>query len=152
VSARRQLYETIRRMIDYLVSDLIVHSGGKIAAANVADINAVRQQPQPLISLSDAALEQHQELKRFLRAKLYNHPKVQEVMDEARATLKELFEAYLRNPSLLPAEHQLQMKRADAERGESARARVVADYVAGMTDRFAYMERARLIAVNDTQK
>jgi dGTPase len=146
VPARRQLYETIRRMVDYLVSDLIVQSGRNIASAKVADIAAVRQQSAPLISLSHEVLEEHQELKRFLRAKLYNHPKVREVMDEARATLKELFEAYLENPSLLPTEHQLLVTRADADSGRTGRARVVADYVAGMTDRFAYTERSKLTA------
>ncbi len=92
---RRQLYETIRRMIDYLVSDLVVHdSGERIAAAHIVDIAGVRQQPGPLIALSEPVLAEHQELKRFLRTKLYNHPQVKVVMDEARSTLKELFEAY----------------------------------------------------------
>jgi len=144
VSARRQLYETIRRMVDYLVSDLIVQSGRNIAEAKVESIDAVRDQQQPLISLSETVLAEHQELKRFLRTKLYNHPKVREVMDEARGTLKELFEAYLRDPTLLPPEHQAVISRADAEGGISARARVVADYVAGMTDRFAFLERSRV--------
>jgi len=141
--ARRQLYETIRRMIDRLVGDLITQASANIAAANVDSIDAVRQFPRTLITLSDVVMEEHQELKRFLRAKLYNHPKVREVMDEARATIKELFEAYLEDPSLLPAEHQAMILRADAEGGKTARARVVADYVAGMTDRFALSERER---------
>src|SRR5215831_2500492 len=96
--ARRQLYETIRRMVDFLVSDLIVHSGERIAAAQVSNIDEVRRHPGVLISLGEQALVEHQELKRFLRAKLYNHTKVKEVMTDARATLKELFEAYLSNP------------------------------------------------------
>src|SRR6188472_4463053 len=91
VSSRRQLYETIRRMVDYLVSDLIVQAGKNIADAKMESIDAVRDQQQPLISLSETVLAEHQELKRFLRTKLYNHPKVREVMDEARGTLKELF-------------------------------------------------------------
>jgi dGTPase len=144
VSPRRQLYETIRRMVDHLVSDLIMQTHRNIAAAGVGSIDAVRQQPHPLVSLSDEVLVEHQELKRFLRAKLYNHPKVKDVMDEARTTLKELFGAYLRDSSLLPPEHQALADRAQAERGEAARARVVADYVAGMTDRFALVERVRL--------
>jgi len=148
-SPRRQLYETIRRMIDHLVSDLIVHAGKNIAAAQVASIDSVRRYPQTLISLSDAVLEEHQELKRFLRLKLYNHPQVKEVMDEARATIKELFEAYIGNPSLLPVEHQALVSRADAEGGMVARARVVADYVAGMTDRFAFTERGRIFSRPD---
>jgi dGTPase len=144
VSARRQLYETIRRMVDYLVSDLIMRSERNIAQAKVDSIDAVRQQPRPLISLSDAVSNEHQELKRFLRTKLYNHPKVREVMDEARATLRMLFEAYLNDPTRLPPEHQMLVARANAEGGAAARARVVADYVAGMTDRFAFQERDRI--------
>ena len=144
ISARRQLYETIRRMVDYLVSDLIVQSVRNIEAAKVDNIDSVRDRPQPLIALSETVMAEHQELKRFLRTKLYNHPKVREVMDEARGTLKELFEAYLRNPTLLPPEHQAVVARADAEGGAPARARVVADYVAGMTDRFAFLELSRI--------
>jgi dGTPase len=141
---RRQLYETIRRMVDYLVSDLIVQSQKNIVESGVASIEAVRAQSHPLISLSDGVLEEHQELKRFLRTRLYNHPKVREVMDEAGSTLKELFDAYMGDPSRLPPEHQSLAARAESEGGKPARARVVADYVAGMTDRFAYQERDKL--------
>jgi dGTPase len=142
--ARRQLYETIRRMVDYLVSDLIVNTEKNIATSRVDHIDAVRAQSHPLVVLSDEVLSEHQELKRFLRARLYNHPKVRQVMDEAIDTLKRLFEAYLQDPSRLPPEHQALVQRADADGGPAARARVVADYVAGMTDRFAYGECARL--------
>jgi dGTPase len=133
-------------MVDYLVSDVIVQGGINIAESKVDSIEAVRGQSRALISLSEAVLGEHQELKRFLRSKLYNHPKVMEVMDEARATLKMLFEAYLQEPSRLPLEHQALVARADAEGGTPARARVVADYVAGMTDRFAFIEANRLTA------
>lgn len=152
VPARRQLYETIRRMVDYLVSDLIMQSARNIEEAQVQTIDAVRDRQLPLISLSETVLEEHQELKRFLRTKLYNHPKVREVMDEARGTLKELFEAYLRDPTLLPPEHQAVVSRADADGGLAARARVVADYVAGMTDRFAFTEKARMTSGTKTSK
>lgn len=141
---RRQLYETIRRMVDHLVSDVVVQSKENIVESGVDSIQAVRAQSRPLISLSDGVLEEHQELKRFLRSKLYNHPKVREVMDEAGSTLKDLFDAYMDDPSRLPTEHQSLVARAEAEGGKPARARVVADYVAGMTDRFAYVEASRL--------
>jgi dGTPase len=141
---RRQLYETIRRMVDYLVSDLIVQSKKNIVESGVESIQAVRAQPRPLISLSDGVFDEHQELKRFLRAKLYNHPKVREVMDEAGSTLKDLFDAYMDDPSRLPPEHQSLVARAQNDGGMPARARVVADYVAGMTDRFAYIEASKL--------
>jgi dGTPase len=143
---RTQLYETIRRMIDYLVGDLVDTSDAAIADSGVRDIDDVRNQQRPLISLSDDALGEHQELKRFLRAKLYNHPQVQQVMIDARATIKALFDAYLTEPSRLPAEHQALVARAAQEGGMSARARVVADYVAGMTDRFAFAEKTKLFA------
>jgi dGTPase len=141
---RRQLYETIRRMVDYLVSDLIVQSKKNIVESGVDSIQAVRAHSRPLISLSEGVLDEHQELKRFLRAKLYNHPKVREVMDEAGSTLKDLFDAYMDDPSRLPPEHQSMVARAESDGGKPARARVVADYVAGMTDRFAFLERSRL--------
>jgi dGTPase len=143
---RRQLYETIRRMVDRLVSDVIIQSQTNIAESKVDSIQAVRTQPRPLISLSEAMLPQHQELKRFLRSKLYNHPKVREVMDEARATINFLFEAYMTDPALLPSEHQSLWARSRVVGGNSSAARVVADYVAGMTDRFAYLEKSKIRA------
>jgi dGTPase len=145
---RRQLYETIRRMVDYLVSDVVVQSEKNIRSSGVDSIGAVRAQAKPLISLSDEVLAQHQELKRFLRAKLYNHPKVRAVMDEASATLTSLFEAYMKDPSRLPPEHQALVARAEAAGGKSGAARVVADYVAGMTDRFAFLERSKVVVAN----
>jgi dGTPase len=141
---RRQLYETIRRMVDHLVSDLIEQAARNIQDSKVDSIEAVRVQSKPLVALSDAVVEEHQELKRFLRTNLYNHPKVQDVMSEARATLKALFEAYMDDPARLPAEHQALAVRTESEEGEAGRARVIADYVAGMTDRFAFMERDRI--------
>jgi dGTPase len=141
---RRQLYETIRRMVDYLVSDLIEHTGKNVREAQVVTIEDVRAQSRPLVALSAAATEEHQELKRFLRANLYNHPKVRVVMDEASTTLKRLFEAYMQDATRLPAEHLALAVRAEELGGEFARARVIADYVAGMTDRFAFVERKKL--------
>ena len=141
---RRVLYETIRRMVDYLVSDVIMQSQHNIVESSVDSIQAVRAHSKPLISLSEDVLSEHQELKRFLRTKLYNHPMVREVMDEAGATLKGLFEAYMKEPSRLPPEHQSLVERAESGGGRAAAARVVADYVAGMTDRFAYQERDKL--------
>jgi dGTPase len=141
---RRQLYETIRRMVDYLVSDLIEHTGKSVLEARVESIDDVRSHSQPLVALSPVAKEEHQELKRFLRNNLYNHPKVRDVMDEASTTLKQLFEAYMQDATRLPADHLALVRRAEADGGNAARARVIADYVAGMTDRFAFVERSRL--------
>jgi len=141
---RRVLYETIRRMVDHLVTDVITQSQKNIVASSVDSIQAVREYSRPLIALSEDVLSEHQELKRFLRTRLYNHPKVRDVMDEAGATLKGLFEAYMKDPSRLPPEHQILVERAEAGGGRSAAARVVADYVAGMTDRFAFLEHSKI--------
>ena len=141
---RRVLYETIRRMVDYLVSDVITQSQKNIVESSVDSIQAVRAHSRQLISLSENVLSEHQELKRFLRTKLYNHPSVREVMDEAGATLKGLFEAYMKEPSRLPPEHQSLFERAESGGGRAAAARVVADYVAGMTDRFAFLEHSKI--------
>ena len=141
---RRVLYETIRRMVDYLVSDVITQSQKNIVESSVDSIQAVRAHSRQLISLSENVLSEHQELKRFLRTKLYNHPSVREVMDEAGATLKGLFEAYMKEPSRLPTEHQSLFERAESGGGRAAAARVVADYVAGMTDRFAFLEHSKI--------
>ena len=141
---RRVLYETIRRMVDYLVSDVITQSQKNIVESSVDSIQAVRAHSRPLISLSEDVLSEHQELKRFLRTKLYNHPMVRQVMDEAGATLKGLFEAYMKEPSRLPPEHHSLVERAEGVGGRAAAARVVADYVAGMTDRFAFLEHSKI--------
>ena len=141
---RRVLYETIRRMIDHLVSDVITQSQKNIVESSVDSIQAVRAHSRQLISLSENVLSEHQELKRFLRTKLYNHPSVREVMVEAGATLKGLFEAYMKEPSRLPPEHQSLFERAESVGGRAAAARVVADYVAGMTDRFAFLEHSKI--------
>src|SRR6187551_175029 len=141
---RRVLYETIRRMVDHLVTDVITQSQKNIVASSVDSIQAVRGYSRPLISLSEDVLSEHQELKRFLRTRLYNHPKVREVMDEAGATLKGLFEAYMKDPSRLPPEHQSLFERAEIVGGRASAARVVADYVAGMTDRFAFLEHSKI--------
>jgi dGTPase len=145
---RRQLYETIRRMVDFLVSDVILQTQANLAESKVDSIQAVRAHSKPLVTLSNDALEQHQELKRFLRARLYNHPKVRDVMDEAGATLTGLFEAYMKDPTRLPPEHQTLFARGETKHGKSAAARVVADYVAGMTDRFAFLEYSRVLSVS----
>ncbi len=141
---RRQLHETIRRMINELVVDLIRTTQSQIAAAKVASIDAVRRQPKPLVSLSDAMYSNHLELKRFLNARLYRHPQVVAVMANAQRVLREVFEALFTDIHLLPPDHRQAAERAQAERGVAGRARVVADYVAGMTDRFAFLEHARI--------
>ena len=139
---RRLIYEIIRRMINTVVTDLIETTQANINAANPRSIDDVRAAGQPLVAMSDAMFEEHVALKRFLNKHLYRHEKKLEMTRQAQAIIRELFELYTAAVDKLPTEF------ADRARGldEAGRARVVADYVAGMTDRFAMAEHARLIA------
>lgn len=141
---RRLIHEVIRRMINHIVVDLIRTSQGRIEAARPASIDEVRSQPKPLIALSDPAREEHAELMQFLRERLYRHYKVLRMTSKARRVLKELFDAFLTDIQLMPPEHCEAAARAEASHGTAGRARAVADYIAGMTDRYAILEHRRL--------
>ncbi len=141
---RRRVHETVRRLIDAQVRDLVEATRARIAAAAPADIEAVRAMPEPLVGFSGEMRARHVELKRYLRDHLYRHYRVRRMTAKARRTVRALFEAFLDDPGLLPPEAQEAARRLEAEGGEAGRARAVADYVAGMTDRYAIAEHARL--------
>jgi len=140
IEDRRFVYEIIRRMINHVVSDLIVASGERISALRPQDIADIRAAGHPVVAFSDAVYEQHVALKKFLMANFYKHEKVQDMTGEARTMVATLFAAYIAEPEQMPAEFS--QAAAGAERTDQAR--VVADYVAGMTDRFAIREYQRL--------
>jgi dGTPase len=138
--------ETVRRMIGDLVNGLIESSAAAIGAAAPRDIDAVRSLPQSLIRFPPALHDAQHALKRFLREKLYAHPHVRLMTEQAHETVRWLFEMLSADYALMPEEHA-ERARAAAERGdEAAAARVVADYIAGMTDRFALQTRDALRA------
>jgi dGTPase len=138
--------ETVRRMISHLVTGLIESSAAAIGTAAPRDIDAVRSLAQPLIRFAPELRDAQHALKKFLRAKLYAHPHVRVMTEQAHETVRGLFEMLSANYELMPDEHA-QRARAAAERGDdAAAARVVADYVAGMTDRFALQTRDALRA------
>jgi len=137
--------EIIRSMIDHLVTDLIATSREQIAAAAPSSIDDVRALPAPLISLSASEREAQLELKQFLRRELYTHPHVQQMTQRAHRTITDLFGLYTANYARLPPEHADKARKAFQAGGESAAARIVADYIAGMTDRFALEQHARLL-------
>jgi dGTPase len=137
---RRLLYETIRRMLSAQVYDLIAHSSAALKAAAPTCVDDVRHLP-PLLAFSEGMRQQSRESKRFLFANLYRHPQVQQTRVKATRILSELFAAYMSEPNNLPAGHgPLPGEVADA----ASIARAVADYIAGMTDRFAAHEHERL--------
>jgi dGTPase len=131
--ARRLLYETIRRMLSAQVYDVIAATQQTIRTAAPASADEARL-AGPLLRFSPAMHAQSTALKQFLFAQLYRHPQVMQTTGQAQIVVRELFEAYSRQPGEMPAEH--------AARPDTARA--VADYIAGMTDRFAGREHERL--------
>lgn len=141
LSGRRLVHETVRRMIDTLVTDLIDTSAARIREHAPQSVDEVRAAP-PLIAFSDAIRADQLELKRFLHENLYRHYRVARMASKARRIVTDLFEAFLAEPELLPPEFQ-------ARAGED-KARATADYVAGMTDRYAILEHRRLFAIEAT--
>jgi len=140
LAGRRLVHETVRRMIDTLVSDLIDSSAARIKKHAPATLDDVRKAP-PLIGFSTRIEQEQLHLKRFLRENLYRHYQVARMSSKARRIVTDLFSAFLAEPALLPPEFQ-------ARAGES-KARAIADYVAGMTDRYAIREHRRLFSVEE---
>ncbi|ANB02114.1 deoxyguanosinetriphosphate triphosphohydrolase [Ectothiorhodospira sp. BSL-9] len=145
---KRARHEVIRRMINRLVTDLVDSSLTRIHEAAPDHPDAVRAQVRPLICFSAQIREYNLELKRFLRQHLYRHYRVNRMTMKAARVLRELFAAYMAEPALLPPEHEDKARRLSAQSGDAGRARAVADYVAGMTDRFAIAEHGRLFDPN----
>ena len=141
---RRLVHEVVRRMINYIATDLIQTTKSNLDAARPQSIDDVRAQPKPLAALSATGNEEHVELMMFLREHLYRHYKVLRMTSKARRVLKALFDAFFGDVNLMPPEHRDSAVAAEKERGPEGRARAVADYIAGMTDRFAILEHRRL--------
>jgi len=141
---RKLIHETIRRMINHVAIDLIRSTRERIAEAAPISIDDIRERSKPLAGFSEAVLEEHQELKAFLGERLYRHHRVLRMTSKARRVIGELFDAFLDDVNLMPDEHRDAALRGESERGRAARARAVADYVAGMTDRYAILEHRRL--------
>ena len=137
---RRLIYEVIRRMIDTVVTDLIENSQGNIEAADPRSIEDVREHSKPLVVLSREVYEQHVALKRFLNEHLYSDQKNLAMTERAQTIIRELFEIYMNDISQMPNEFEQKALVRDADE----KARVVADYIAGMTDRYAIAEHERI--------
>lgn len=133
LQGRRVLYEAIRRMLSAQVYDVIDATRAALEAAAPADADAARG-AAPLVLFSDAMRAQSIELKQFLFRNLYRHPRVTQTTDRAQQVVRELFAAYLARAEEMPASYA----------GRMDRHRAVADYIAGMTDRFAMREHERL--------
>jgi len=138
---RRLRHETVRRMIDTLVTDLIRTSAENIRRHAPGSIEEVRLAP-PLIAFSPRIREESLELKRFLHENVDRHYRVVRMSTKARRIVTELFAALLADTRLLPPEFQ--------EQAAAGAPRAIADYIAGMTDRYAILEHRRLFAIEET--
>ncbi len=139
IAPRRRISEVIRRMIDAQVTDILAESSRRITAAAPVTLAEIAATPA-LVAFSAPMHAQNQELKKFLRANLYRHYQVLRMTNKAHRIIGELFAAFMADLRLLPPQYQA---LAEAE-GD---ARAVADYVAGMTDRYAMKEYQRLFSV-----
>ena len=146
LTGRRVVHETIRAMINHQATDLLETSRAAIGAAGPGSVDDVRGQRTALIGFSASMLEQHQDLKRLLRKELYRHYRVFRMSMKAQRIVRDLFDVFFNTPRSLP--HDVQRRIEERSGGDSERARLVADYVAGMTDRFAIAEYARLFDVD----
>ena len=141
ISSRRRVHETIRRMIDAQVTDLLAESARKIATATPEALADVHAAP-PLIGFTDAMRAENRALKGFLRDHLYQHFEVLRMTSKARRIISDLFAAFVSDPRLLPPQYQEMAVAATVQRA-------TADYIAGMTDRYSMKEHRRLFSVGE---
>ncbi|CAB1369788.1 deoxyguanosinetriphosphate triphosphohydrolase [Denitratisoma oestradiolicum] len=140
LAGRRLIHETIRRMIGAQVTDLMAETRRRIAEVGVLTLDDVHRAPV-LVGFSPAVAEENRQLKAFLRDALYRHYQVLRMTNKARRIIADLFDAFIGDLRLLPPQYQ----RMAAEDGP----RAIADYIAGMTDRYAIKEHRRLFAVGE---
>jgi dGTPase len=141
---RRLIHEVVRRMINHVVTDLVEATEDALQEAGPASVEDVRAQPAPLVQFSETVAAEHLELKHYLRDHVYRHYRVLRMTNKANTVIRSMFEAFFARPELLPDEHFQAARDMESESGENGRARAVADYIAGMTDRYAIVEHERL--------
>ncbi len=134
----RRGHEVVRRLITQMIVDVIGETERRIADVSPRSANDIRAAARPLVAFSPAMEKADQAIKAFLFGRMYRHDRVQRVMAEAEGVLKDLFGHYDKSPSDMPPEW-----RGGLDADGRSRARRVADYVAGMTDRYALIEHAR---------
>ena len=144
LSVRRKMYETIRRIRRDLVGDLVAASQAAISQQQITSIDDVRGHDEVLIRFSQSMKRKNQELKSFLRKNLYRHYRVYRMNRQARKVVSDLYAVFFEDTRLMPDEYHELATAARKQLGESGRARVIADYISGMTDRYAIAEHNRV--------
>jgi dGTPase len=138
----RRRHEALRRVFGVMVADVIETSRSALAAADPDSPAAVRHLGRPVIRFSEGMWAELQQIRAFLFARMYRAPAVMEMRRQVTGVVEDLFAFYLDQPRFLPARWQDDVARAE---GETALARLVSDYISGMTDRFALQSHARLL-------
>jgi dGTPase len=136
----RAIHETTRRLIDRLVRDLVTETEGRLAILAPRSADDIRQAKKPVVALSEAVSTAEKALRHFLNTRLYHDYRVNRMTSKARRIVADLFNQFMAEPNTLPTEWQVRIGGDDPS---GAQARVIADYIAGMTDRFAIAEHQR---------
>ncbi|WP_171099622.1 deoxyguanosinetriphosphate triphosphohydrolase [Ruegeria sp. HKCCD7255] len=141
LDAYRRRHEALRRVFGVMVSDVIDTSGALIAASGGQSVEEIRHLGYPVIQFSDGLWAQLKQIRAFLFSRMYRAPSVMEVRAKVSKVVEELFPIYLNDPKQMPGHWHGDI---EAAADETALARIVSDYIAGMTDRFALQDHARL--------
>ena len=144
LNERQIRHEIVRRMIDYIVSDLIETSKDLIGKYKPASVDSIRECGKSLIKMSQTTEKEHNNLKKILRKNLYQHEQVNLMSQRATETVKYLFNIYMEQPIFLTDELHMKITKGSQIKDEQRKARIIADYIAGMTDRFALSEYKRI--------
>ena len=145
----RTIHETIRRMIDAMVNDVLSETRQRVADGDPRSVEDVRAGNRALVAFGETMDAGNRALKSFLFERMYRHFKVNRMSSKARRVVTDLFTLLLDEPDCLPSQWR---EKAEAAADQTARARLVADYIAGMTDRFAHDEHRRLFDMYDESR
>lgn len=148
-SERLKVNETVRHMINFLIIDVIEETQRRIRAAGVESFDDVRTASKALVGLSKPVRRMNGEMKKFLFKHMYRHYRVARMANKAERVIREIFTVYMEHPAMLPENQQVELAqaKADAALTPEKQARIIADYIAGMTDRYANEEYERLFNV-----
>jgi dGTPase len=148
LESARVVHETTRRLIDRLVLDLTAETERRLAEVKPGSADDIRKAGRPVVALSEEVHGAEKQLRRFLDTRMYHDYRVNRMTSKARRILADLFKQFMAEPDTLPTQWQAQIGQ---NRDDAVRARVIADYLAGMTDRFAIAEHKRFFDFHDPQ-
>lgn len=138
---RRLVHESIRRLIDLMVGDLLAETKSRLARLKPENVTDIRMVGEPVVAFSDGMSENNRQLRAFLMQRMYRHYQVNRETTKAARVIHDLFGVFSDRPDTMPTDWQ---DARSAAQTDDCRARVIADYIAGMTDRYALLEHQRL--------